>query len=95
MRTPVPRSERWIRFFMLRKRKRSHKRMSGSFQSSLAIICINSNVISSMNARIGQEQASLDELVRQYEDVEQRIQNAIDPENVANWAQQNGMTKAD
>ncbi len=62
---------------------------------ALAIICINSNVISSMNARIGQEQASLDELVRQYEDVEQRIQNAIDPENVANWAQQNGMTKAD
>lgn len=60
---------------------------------AVAIIFINTSVLRSMDARINSERSSLRELQEQYREVQQRIEEATDPDSIAAWAEQNGMVK--
>ncbi len=60
---------------------------------AVAIIFINTSVLNSMDVRISRERTSLQQLQEEYREVQQRIEDATDPENIAQWAEQNGMVK--
>lgn len=57
------------------------------------VICINTAVLGSVNADIASRRLELDRLGKAYRQIEDRIEEVTDPENVDNWAVENGMVK--
>ncbi len=58
---------------------------------ALVIICINSALIRSVNSDIESKEMQLKQLTKAARQLEDRIEDVTDPDNVGNWAQDNGM----
>ncbi len=79
-------------------------RLSASVKVALAVVCsaialafilvcVNSGIIRSLNAKTQSKQSELTELQQQYDEVQAEIEAVTDPANIAEWAQSNGYTR--
>lgn len=60
---------------------------------AVMIVCINTGVLGSVRAEVTNKQLELDRLARTYRQVQQRIKDATDPDNIDEWARQSGMVR--
>ena len=58
---------------------------------AIAVICINTGLIGSLNAGIAAKEARLAELKEASQSIEDRIADYLDPDYVAEWAEEHGM----
>lgn len=61
---------------------------------AIVLICINTAVINSLDARISEKQAAVDTLTAQSESIQESIAEITDPESVRAWAEAMGMTQS-
>ena len=61
---------------------------------AVVLICINTGILSSVNANIAVKSNELQELTQEYADIREEIDAIEDPSAVAEWAQENGMVSA-
>ncbi len=67
--------------------------VSVAIVACLMIICINSAVLGSVQADIAGKRLQLDRLGSTYRQIEQRIEDVTDPDNIDSWAAEQGMTR--
>lgn len=60
---------------------------------AVVIAIVNTTMLSRLNAGIASKQFELDRVVREAEKIEKRIEDAKDPDNVGEWAQENNMVR--
>ncbi len=58
---------------------------------AIAVICINTSVLSTLDAELGTMQTASNQLSARYESIQQDIEQVTSEQNVAEWAQANGM----
>lgn len=62
---------------------------------AIVIVCINTGILSAVNADIITKNARLDQLTEEYTQVQDRLDSLLDPDFIDEWAQANGMVKPD
>ena len=62
---------------------------------AVVIVCINTGILSAVNADIITKNARLDQLTEEYTQVQDRLDSLLDPDFIDEWAQANGMVKPD
>lgn len=58
----------------------------------IALVCVNTAVLNSLSADIGVRQVQIEQLTQQADSIRAQIDELTDPENIAIWAEENGMT---
>ncbi len=58
----------------------------------IALVCINTAIINSLNADIENRQTRVTQLVETSNEIQSQISEITDPDNIAIWAQEHGMT---
>lgn len=58
----------------------------------IALVCINTAIINSLNADIEYREAVISQLVETSNGIQTEIAEITDPSNIASWAQEHGMT---
>lgn len=58
----------------------------------IALICINTAILNSLNAQIDDRQAIVDDLAAQAQSIQESISEITDPETIREWALENGLT---
>ncbi len=58
----------------------------------IALVCINTAIINSLNANIEYREAMISQLVETSNGIQTEIAEITDPSNIASWAQEQGMT---
>ncbi len=59
----------------------------------IALVCINTVILSSLQAEISFKEAEVQQLSEEAQQIRDEISEITDPENIAEWAQQQGMTR--
>lgn len=62
---------------------------------AIVIVCINTGILSSVNADIITKNARLEDLTQQYEQIQDQLDGVLDPDYIDQWAQEHGMVKPD
>lgn len=60
---------------------------------AIVIVCINTGLLSAVNADILAKNARLEELTRNYTQIQEDLDAIRDPSNIDEWAQENGMVR--
>lgn len=60
---------------------------------AIVLVCVNTGIISSLNANIAEKSAQANELVTKQQQLEEEIEALTDPSNVQAWAEAHGMVK--
>lgn len=60
---------------------------------AITIVCINTGILSAVNADILVKNARLEELSENYTQVQEELDEILDPANIDAWAQANGMVR--
>lgn len=60
---------------------------------AIVIVCINTGLLSAVNADILAKNARLEELTRNYAQIQEDLDAIRDPSNIDEWAQENGMVR--
>ncbi len=60
---------------------------------AFTLVCVNSGIIRSLNAKTQAKETRITELEQQYNSVQGEIDAIKDPENIAAWAQEHGYTQ--
>ena len=60
---------------------------------AIVIVCINTGLLSAVNADILAKNARLEELTRNYTQIQEDLDAIRDPSNIDDWAQENGMVR--
>ncbi len=58
---------------------------------AIALVIINTGIINSIDSTIANKQMELDRVIREARQIENKIQDATDPDTIDEWAQQEGM----
>ncbi len=61
--------------------------------AAVMIICINTGILGSVHAEVSEKRLRLDRLTRSYRQLQERIEDATDPDHIDEWAQENGMVR--
>lgn len=60
---------------------------------AIVIVCINTGLLSAVNADILAKNARLEELTQNYTQIQEDLDAIRDPSNIDEWAQENGMVR--
>lgn len=60
---------------------------------ALVIVCVNSAVLNSLNSDISGKRSELNRLMQNVRQAEQRVDDLLDDDNIAGWAQEHGLVR--